>query len=467
MGQSVELKNVVRWKANRRALGGAALASLASLAIAAGSGPLAPGARAQATLQASPVASPVSGGDGRYLFVGDRSQSAVAVYAIPDFTLAGTLDGVTFGTHAGALLLPDGRFVFADAANNEVVALSVDEAGVPAISQRVAADFGGGVAWMAASPTFSHVAIGSLQDSETSQFLNIVDLATFGNTSLEFELNEPEELTAWLLNDPLNVYVAVGGQIKSYLLDDLLAGETEPLNTVEVELGSHGGATDAVNGRIFYTTAPGTGFEVLDAQPNAAEYLTQIPWDVDGLTGGRNARPRVTADGGHIFGLLAPGLDDPTLWADNINSNHVTNMADLSAVRIEVGTGNFGYRSGLSERYAIWAGYNADGGTVYLVDADATSSTFGSVTATMSIATPSNAAVPGQDVTDKDTYATAITADSRYGFVSINGDRSIKVFDLEQRVEIAEIAIDLPLSGYDGFLAVIEPGVTPVDLWGR
>lgn len=461
MDQSVELKNITAWKTSRRALGrGALVAAAASTALVHG-------VYAQATPQASPVASPVSGGDGRFLFVGDRSQNFVSVYSIPDFALAGTVDNLTFGTHAGSLLLPDGRLVFADTTNNEIVALTVDAEGVPAISQRVAAELGGGVAWMAASPTFSHVAIGSLQDSEVSQFLNIVDLATFENTSLEFELNEPEELTAWLLNDPLNVYVAVGGQIKSYLFDDLVAGNTEPLNTVEVELGSHGGATDPANGRLFYTTAPGTGFEVLDAQPGAAEYLTQIPWDVDGLAGGRNARPRVTADGGHIFGLLAPGLDDPTLWADNVNSNHVTNMADLSAVRIEVGTGNFGYRAGLSDRYAIWAGYNADGGTVYLIDADASSATFGSVVATMPVATPTNAAVPGEDATDKDTYATAITADSQYGFVSINGDRIVKVFDLEQGVEIAEIPIELPLSGYDGFLAVIETGVTPVDLWGR
>jgi len=85
----------------------------------------------------------------------------------------------------------------------------------------------------------------------------------------------------------------------------------------------------------------------------------------------------------------------------------------------------------------------------------------------MPVATPTNAAVAGQDVTDKDTYATAITANSRYGFVSINGDRLVKVFDLEQLIEIAENSIDLPLSGYDGFLAIIETGVTPVDLWGR
>ena len=431
MRQSIELNRVITRKASRRAFVGGGLAAV-GMTIAE-----AHGVRAQATPVATPGTPQAGAGDRRYLFVGDRSQNAAAVYEIPGFGLAGTLDGVTFGTHGGSLLLPDGRLVFADTANNEIVALGVDTDGVPSISDRVAADLGGGVSWFAASPSFGHLAVGSLQDSEESQFLNIVDLATFENTSLEFAMNEPEELTAWLLNDPLNVYVAVGGQITSYLLADLLAGNLEPLNTVEVELDSHGGATDAANGRIFYTTRPGAGFEVLDVENGPAEYLTQIPWDVDGLSGGRNARPRVTSDGRHIFGLLTPGLDDPTLWAEVVVSNHVTSTADLSATRVEVGTGNFGYRWGISDRFAIWAGYNADGGTVYLLDSDAASDTFGTVTAMIPIATPTNAAVPGQDFTDKDTYATAITADSRYGFVSINGDKVVKVFDLELLEEIA------------------------------
>jgi hypothetical protein len=311
------------------------------------------------------------------------------------------------------------------------------------------------------------VAVGSLRKPEEIQYLNVVNLETFENVALEFTMNEPEEITAWLLDDPQSLHVAIGGQIKSFQMDEVLAGNLEPLTTVEVELGSHGGATDVINRRLFYTTAPGTGFEVLDVEGEVAEYLTQIPWDLDGLAGGRNARPRVTADGQHIFGLMTPGLEDPTLWAENVVSNHVTDMADLSARRLEVGTGNFGYRWGISDRYAIWAGYNADGGTVYILDADASSESFGSVIGTMPIATPTNAAIPGEDPANADTYATAITADSNYAFVSINGDQIVKVFDLELQSEIAEIQIELPLSMYAGYIAVIEPGLTPVDIWGR
>lgn len=461
--QATRLKRVSTWRASRRAVVGAGLAAGAA-GIAASRGAL---AQDTATPVASPGATPVAGEPGRYLFVGDRSATTVAVYSIPNGELAGQVDNLGFGTHGGSLLLEDGRLLFADTLNDEIVALAIDEAGLPRISQRVPARLGGGVAWIAANPTFSHLAVGSLTDDEEVQFLNVVDLATFENTALEFEMNEPEEITAWLLNDPLNIYVAIGGQINAYLLSDLLGGNLEPINTAQVELGSHGGATDAANSRIFYTTAPGTGFEVLEVAGGAISYLTQIPWDVDGLTGGRNARPRMTNDGRHIFGLMTPGLDDPTQWAETMVSNHITNTTELTAVRLPIDTGNFGYRWGISDRYALWAGYNATGGTVYLIDADAASDTFGTVAATMPIDLPTNAAVPGEDFADTDTYVTAITADSRYGFVAISGDRMVKVFDLEQQAEIGDIAIDLPLSGYDGYLAVIETGIVPVDIWGR
>lgn len=459
MGQSFTLTSVTTRRATRRALTAGAVAAGAAVALGRG-------VSAQSTPQASPIAEIGSSGK-RYLFVGDRTQASVEVYSIPGFVLAGVVEGVTFGTHGGTLQLADGRIVFADTGNSEIVALAVGDDGMPGITDRVAGEFGGGIAWMAASPSFSHVALGSIQDSETSQFLNIVDLDTFENIAVEFELNQPEEITAWLLNDPLNLYVAVGGQIKSYLLSDLLAGNLEPLDMVEVELGSHGGATDNVNGRIFLTTAPGTGFEVLDVANGAAEYLTQIPWDVDGFTGGRNARPRVTGDGQHIFGLLTPGLDDPTLWAETLVTNHVTDMAGLSAARVEIGRGNFGYRWGISDRYALWAGYDGEAGTAYLIDADADSETFGRATATVAIPRPSNAAVAGEDFEGADTYATAITSDSKYGFVSINGDQIVKVYDLESLTEIAEFEVGLPLKNYDGYITVIEHGQSPVDIWGR
>ena len=222
-----------------------------------------------------------------------------------------------------------------------------------------------------------------------------------------------------------------------------------------------------MNSRLLYTTAPGTGFEVLDVSGGTAQYLAQVPWDVDGLSGGRNARPRVTLDGRHIFGVMTPGLEDPTVWAETEVSNHVTSLDDLAAVRLPVAAGNFGYRYGISARYALWAGYGADGGNAYLLDADATSDTFGTAIATIPIDLPTGAATPGEDFAGSETYNTAVTSDGRYGLVSINGDSRVIVLDLERREQIGETEIGVPLSGYTGYLMVVESARSPVDLWAR
>jgi hypothetical protein len=416
--------------------------------------------------EASPVASPAATGSGKHLLVADKTDAKVYIYSIPDFELTGQLDDVVLSGHGGTLTLPDGRVVFSDPVAQEILELTISAKGAPEITNRVAGTIGVDVAWTSADADLKYVAIGSIVEETRSQTLNIVNLETFENTALEFELVEDEELISWLIGDPLHIHVGLGGQINSYALADLLEGKTEPLGTVSVELGSHGGVTDIRNNRIFLTTGPGFGFDVLDVSTGSAAYVTQIPWDVDGLAGGRNARPRLSPDGIHIFGQLAPTLEDPTLWADNQVSVHIVNVDDLGAVRNPVGTGLFGGRWGMSEHAALLAGYNADGGTAYLIDTDATSATFGTVLDTIDIPVPVNSAVPGEDMTGKESYFTAVTADGAFGFVAIHGDGAIEVLDLTAASSLASITLPSLMTG-GGYIAVIEPGVIPVDSWGR
>lgn len=101
----------------------------------------------------------------------------VEISSIPGFELAGAVDDVGFGAHGGVRQLQDGRAVFADTLNGAIVALAIGADGTPTITDRVGATLGGGIAWMAASPTRGHVAVGSLQDSEESQVLNKVAAA--------------------------------------------------------------------------------------------------------------------------------------------------------------------------------------------------------------------------------------------------------------------------------------------------
>lgn len=459
MSNAASIRSVTRWRGSRRTL---VTGALGAAAAAAGALRL-----AQAQERATPAGSPVSGGATPHLLVADREVSQIHVYSIPGFELTGQLDKIGFGVHGGALLLEDGRLVFADTLNSEVVALTISEAGVPGITQRVSADLGGNVSWMSANPALTHVVVGSLYEEGDRQFLNVVDLERFENTALEFRMAEPEEIHAWLLGDPLHLYVAVGGRIDSYVLSELTAGNTEPIGSEPVDLGSHGGATDGGNRRLLYTTGPGNGFDVLDVAGGPAEYLSQIPWDVDGLAGGRNARPRVLRDGVHIFGVMTPELDDPTLWAATEISNHITNMEDLSAVRLPIDVGTIGYRWGLSDDYALWAGYNADGAKAHLLDARAGSESFGAAVRTIDIATPSGAATPGEDYEESEFYVmTAITPDGAYGFATISGDGLIQAIDLEAGAVVADIPVPSPLAG-GGYTTVVQAGVAPVDLWAR
>jgi hypothetical protein len=462
--KSATITAMTTWRGTRRAVLTGAVAAAAALSAAPAH------MRAQSASTATPAAGPVSPS---HLLVADRNVDRLYVYDIPGFSLTGQLENVGFGIHGGSLLLEDGRLLFADVLNDEIVALTIAATGQPEISQRVAARFGGGVSWISADPALTHVAFGSLlgEEDETDphQFVNILDLADFTNTALEFTMEAPEEITPWLLGDPLHLHlhVAVGGEIQSFVLDDLLAGETIPLTTVPVDLDSHGGATDPRNQRLFYTTGPGTGFEVLDVAAGPAEYVRQIPWDLDGLAGGRNARPRVLPDGVHVFGVMTPGLDDPGLWAETMVSNHITNMETLTARRVPIDVGTIGYRWGVTDKYVLWAGYNADGARAYLLDADPQSPDFGSAIETIDVAMPSGAAKPGQDYEGSEFYLmTSITPDSAYGFVTISGDGHIQVLDLEAREVVAEIATPSPLAG-GGYTTVVQSGIAPADLWAR
>lgn len=460
------LTRVTTWRGSRRAAMGGALGAVVSTRLAR-TASARQSATPGTTPGATPDASPVSGGTAPHLLVADREAASIFIYSIPEFRLTGQLDDIGFGIHGGALLLEDGRLLFADTLNNEIVALTVSADGVPEITQRVPATLGGGVAWISANPELSHLVVGSLVDEQPVQHLNIVDLQTFDNTALEFEMAEQEEIHSWLLGDPLHLHVAVGGQVDSYLFSGLLAGTMEPLASVPVELGSHGGATDATNERILYTTGPGTGFEVLDVASGAAAYETQIPWDLDGLEGGRNARPRMLRDGVHIFGVMTPSLDDPSLWAETTVSNHITNVNDLTAVRLPIDTGTLGYRWGIADDRALWAGYNADGARAYVLDADPESGTFGTPISTIEIAMPSNAATPGQDYADTEFYImTAITPDGAWGFATIGGDGLIQAIDLDVGRVVADIAVPSPLAG-GGYTTVVQAGIRPVDLWAR
>lgn len=409
--------------------------------------------------------SPVAEGSGaQYLLVADPEVSAIYIYSIPDLTLTGQLDDVFFGIHNGLLGLPDGRFLFSDDNTKEVVAVTIDAAGVPSVSQRVGVNAGNRLVWSSVDPQFRYYVGASQIEDSSVQIANVVDLATFTNTEIEIEMLGEEELHAWIAGDPATLYAAVGGQVNSYLLSDLEAGQAEPLEEVPVELGSHGAVADAVHQQFLLVT--NTGFEVTDVSTGPALYSSLIPWDVDGFAGGRNSRPRLHEDGTHIFGRLNTTPETPEQWAEVEVTTHVADVANRTAQRFALGKGNFGFRWGISEPYVLFAGHDGVTGVACLVDADSASDTFGTVVGTVALDLPSGAATPGEDSTGTESYLTALTCDGATGFVVHGGDGLISVIDTESRSIVTTIEVPSSLTG-SGYAAVVDAGVTPVDLFGR
>ena len=87
-------------------------------------------------------ATPAAGG-GRFLLVTDQAAERLSVYSIPSLELTGELEGISINKHGGVLTVPDGRVLAGNDAASELVALTVDDAGVPAIVARAWVDGSG------------------------------------------------------------------------------------------------------------------------------------------------------------------------------------------------------------------------------------------------------------------------------------------------------------------------------------
>ncbi|MBX3030539.1 MAG: hypothetical protein KF809_10285 [Chloroflexi bacterium] len=413
-----------------------------------------------------------------HLLVADPAATSIHVYSLPDLVLTGQLDDTLFGVHNGALVLEDGRVIYSDDLHDEVRAIRIDDAGLPTIDARVGVTNGDRLVWSSIDPDARYyVAASQIVAPEpeagaspapepglVDQVLNIVDLATWTNTVVPFPMDADEEIIGMLSGDPLTLTVSTGGRVSTYALDALLAGDVTPLGSLPIELGSHGSVTDAARGRVAVVTIP--GFEVVDVSGGAPVHVGLIPWDVDGISGGRNARPRLGMDGDHIHGVLTSPVAAPEAWATAQVSAHIADLTDLTAHRVALGTGRWAGRTGISTPYALYAGYDGTSAQAVLFDVDPASATFGTVVASIPLDPPTKASVPGTATTGTEGYLTAITADGALGFVVHGGDGRISVIDTATRTIVGRIDTPTPLTGA-GFAVAVQTGVTPVDLFAR
>jgi hypothetical protein len=96
-----------------------------------------------------------------FLLVADTTERRLYVYRVPEMELTGQVDDVLLGTHLGTLTLPDGRIVLSDDAAGEILALRIDNHGIPVVVNRVAAALGRRPVWGAADARFKYFAVAS------------------------------------------------------------------------------------------------------------------------------------------------------------------------------------------------------------------------------------------------------------------------------------------------------------------
>lgn len=452
--------------------GSGAAAGMAGAGASAGAGGAAgaSGGAGEGGMGGAGGASQEVGAEG-YLLAADLAAEVIYAYSLPDLTLTGRIENVLLGNHVGAIALADGRVVTTNDKAKEVIAIGMDENGVPSIVNRVAARIGRQAVWACGDSELEYLAVASQLEDSTTEVANIVKLDDFSLTEFEVPMNviegRTEELHTFIAGEPLHLFASVGAEIRGYPLAAVLAsGATPAVASIAVNAGSHGPVVSHAQGRLYISAAAGTGLDGVDFEATPFARAPLIPWDVDGRSSGRNARPRLSWDERYVYGAITnaepAGAEN---WAEREVDFHAADLETESASRVLLTTGIVP-KFQLSERYALLANITAEGDYAILVDVAASSETFHEVAARVPLAALTNGPVAGQTTAGKETRASAITPDGKWAFVSHGGDARISVIDTESKRVSGTITTPTPLSG-GGYLFAVQPGTMPVDTCTR
>lgn len=281
------------------------------------------------------------------------------------------------------------------------------------------------------------------------------------------EMGTSEELHVAVAGEPAHLFASVGSEIRVWPLADVLSGAAAaPVASVAIHPGSHGLVVSHRTGVLYITAAGGTGFDGASVQmPFARTEL--VPWDVDGLSTGRNARPRLSYDGRYIYGAIAQSAPEGAeRWAERAVDLHVVDLDTKSATRSGLTKGTVA-KFQLSQNLALFANVNESGESqAILVDVVSGSPTFQQVVARVPLAPLSQGPVVGQSTSGGQALGSAITPDGKWGFVSHGGDGKVSVIDTASRSVVRVIDTPTPLDK-GGYLFALQRGVEPVDTCAR
>ncbi|GGS61777.1 hypothetical protein GCM10010156_20610 [Planobispora rosea] len=410
-------------------------------------------------------------GPGSRLVVADPAASQVHVYAIPSHRRTATITGRTPSGHAGMLPLRDGRVLFVDETNHELVALQVT--GVPRIVgavplpegevTHIAVDPANRYAVVAAAEEHDHEEesqeIGQAEEEEEGHgILTLVDLGTYTPSSVEVHSAHPgvmiggEPLTIVHRNDADNT-------LETFPVSAILAsagGHLEPTSSVPTGAAGHG---EALAGDLALT-ATDAGLDTARLRAGSLTPVRTVPWPAET---GRAFYVRLSADGRNLVTYTSNESGDD--WQNWLHDAFLVDPATGRSVTTRLGTG-FLFRFGLSDRYAGYVLQQPGGDKVSFVDVRPGSSRYGKITANVQLGS-----LPGGPAVGSPPWGTqgrriALDPTGALAYVSGGGTGRISVISPDHGRTVGTITTPTRLDG-GGALTVVTPGRSDADTVGR
>ena len=400
--------------------------------------------------------------DGEQLVVSDPSEKRLFVYAVPSFQLIADIRDVAVADHPGFLPLPDGRLLFVDAEGNQLRVARIGGVATPGIERSI--PLMGSPAHIAVDPEGSHAMVSASSGNDDGRgFLSLITLADGNVVHVPIATGEPGVA---LIGNPPSVIHRNDTPPRFELHDReaLRAGSVTPRAVAPIGDGPHGEVIAHTRGLVASATATGVSVASVGAQGFGP--VTTIPYDVDGITGGRAFYARLSGDGRYLYSYLRDDAGGTAKWSAFRNDLYVVDLETKTAKRMPVGNGLV-YRLGVCPRLAAFTQYAPGGDFLYVLDADASSPTLHDVIARVPLAPMSKAPGPDGDVWDSDAFRiTALSSDCAHAFVTHGGDGKISVIDTKSATVTRVLDVPTPLA-HGGYLVSMRAGAALIDTIGR
>ncbi|MEU8203667.1 hypothetical protein [Streptosporangium sp. NPDC049046] len=389
------------------------------------------------------------------LVVADAAAGSVHVYAIPSNRKLTTISGRRFADHSGMQPLRDGRLLFVDEANHELVALQTR--GMPRIvgtaelpegeATHLAVDESGRYAVVAAAGEHDHEEGEEEHEEEAHGLLTVVDLQNYRSSTIEVDSAHPGIMVSG------DTVVHRGdGELETYPIADIIANpgaHLEPTSTLPTGANGHGEASHA-NGLVLGATD--AGLETARVVDGELQRVRTVAWP----TPGRASYVRVTREKLITYTSDRPG-DDWQNWRNDALSVMPETGATTSAA---LGNG-FMFRHALSDRYAGYVLHQLAADQVYFTNVKT-----GQVTTQVRLPSLPGGPAVGQSPWEAQMRRITLDPFGALAYVTGGGTGKISVISPDLGRVVGTITTPTSLNG-GGALTVVVPGQDIPDRIGR